>query len=220
MKNLFFYLVFFITFLSFAQNAEEIVAKNIEVSGGLTNWKKLNSIKLKGIVNLNLGESFPVEIIQKRENLTKTIFTINNKKQVIEGYDGKKAYQMNFSTNKIETLTSYQPESFESDLINYKEKGFKMEYVEQTKVYNSTCYKVKFTKENKTTFYYFNVKNYQLEKEENDDEIIFYGEYKKTGVYQFAFRIESINKRDKSSFVMELNKIEINPKLTIKDFRR
>lgn len=219
MNKLFFFALLISSCL-FAQNADEIVTKNIEVSGGLNNWKKLNSIKLEGIVNLNLGESFPIEIIQKRENLTKTIFIINNKKQVIEGFDGKKAYQMNFSTNKIETLTSYQPESFESDLINYKEKGFNIEYIEQSKVYNSTCYKVKLIKNNIVSYYYFNVKNFQLEKEENDNEIIIYGDYKKVGVYQFAFRIESINKKDKSSFVMELNKIKVNPKLAIKDFRR
>ena len=220
MNKLIFYLFFFLTFLSYAQNADEIVTKNLENTGGLKNWKKLNSVKLTGTVNLNLGESFPIEIIQKKENLTKTTFTINNKKQIIEGFDGKKAYQMNFSTNKVETLTSYQAEPFESDLINYKEKGFTIKYVGQEKIENKNCYKIQLKKDDKSLFYYFNIKNLQLEKEENKNEIIIYSDYKNVGGYQFAFRIESINKKDNSSFVIELNKIEINSKLTIKDFKR
>ena len=199
MNKLIFYLFFFLTFLSYAQNADEIVTKNLENTGGLKNWKKLNSVKLTGTVNLNLGESFPIEIIQKKENLTKTTFTINNKKQIIEGFDGKKAYQMNFSTNKVETLTSYQAEPFESDLINYKEKGFTIKYVGQEKIENKNCYKIQLKKDDKSLFYYFNIKNLQLEKEENKNEIIIYSDYKNVGGYQFAFRIESINKKDNSS---------------------
>jgi hypothetical protein len=33
--------------LKFAQTAKEIIDKNIELSGGLTNWKLLNSVLLQ-----------------------------------------------------------------------------------------------------------------------------------------------------------------------------
>ena len=34
----------------FGQTAKEIIDKNIELSGGLTNWKLLNSVLLQGKV--------------------------------------------------------------------------------------------------------------------------------------------------------------------------
>ena len=51
-----------------AQTAKEIIDQNIEKSGGLTNWKLLNSIVLQGKLTLGINDSYPIKIFQQRPN--------------------------------------------------------------------------------------------------------------------------------------------------------
>ena len=44
----------------------EIINKNIEFSGGLTNWKLLNSVQLQGKVILGVQDEYPIKIFQER----------------------------------------------------------------------------------------------------------------------------------------------------------
>ncbi|MGZ5273778.1 MAG: histidine kinase, partial [Kaistella sp.] len=69
-----------------AQTAKEIIEKNIELSGGLTNWKLLNSIIIHGKLTLGINDHYPIKIFQERPNLTKTVITLNKKETAIEGY--------------------------------------------------------------------------------------------------------------------------------------
>ncbi|MFY7814152.1 MAG: histidine kinase, partial [Chryseobacterium taeanense] len=97
-------LVFILVFSQsiFAQTAKEIIDKNIELSGGLTNWKLLNSVLLQGKVILGIKDEYPIKIYQQRPNLTKTVITVGGKDTAIEGYDGTKGYAMNYATNKVQ----------------------------------------------------------------------------------------------------------------------
>jgi len=56
-----------------AQTAAQIIDKNIQNTGGLVQWKLLNTILLQGKVILGVNEEYPVKIYQARPNLTKTI---------------------------------------------------------------------------------------------------------------------------------------------------
>ncbi|HEX7870571.1 MAG TPA: histidine kinase, partial [Chryseobacterium sp.] len=129
MKKLLIVFVLIISQLSFAQTAKEIIDKNIELSGGLTNWKLLNSVLLQGKVILGIKDEYPIKIYQQRPNLTKTIITIGGKDTAIEGYDGSKGYAMNYATNKIQEYKEYVPESFDNDFIDWENKGFDAKYL-------------------------------------------------------------------------------------------
>ena len=56
----------------FSQTAEQII-ENIQSTGGLTQWKLLNSIMLQGKVVLGVSEEYPVKIFQQRPNLKTTL---------------------------------------------------------------------------------------------------------------------------------------------------
>jgi len=102
MKKLLIVSIVMIAQCAFAQTAKEIIDKNIEVSGGLTHWKLLNSVLLQGKVILGIKDEYPIKIYQQRPNLTKTVITIGGKDTAIEGYDGSKGYAMNYAANKLQ----------------------------------------------------------------------------------------------------------------------
>src|SRR5690606_17874750 len=125
----------------FGQTAKEIIDKNIELSGGLTNWKLLNSVLLQGRVTLGINDEYPIKIYQQRPNLTKTAITIGKKETAVEGYDGTKGYAMNYAANKIQEYPNYIAESFDNDFNDWENKGFEAKYLGKEKVDEIYCHK-------------------------------------------------------------------------------
>ena len=210
MKKLLIIFVLIFSQLSFAQTAKEIIDKNIELSGGLTSWKLLNSVLLQGKVILGVKDEYTIKIYQQRPNLTKTVLTINGKDTAIEGYDGNKGYAMNYATNKIQIYPQYVAESFDNDFIDWENKGFEAKYLGKEKVREIYCHKVELTKNVNKNLYYFDVKSFMLLKEVKKDETLNYSDYKKVGNLLMPFRIESASPKKDGDFVMLLNKVEIN----------
>ena len=219
MERIFILFSFLFSVLYFTQTATEIIDKNIEVSGGITNWKLLNSVILQGKVTLGVNDEYPIKILQQRPNLTKTTIVIDKKETPIEGYDGKKGYGMNYATNKIQEYPSYVPESFDNDFIDWENKGFETKYLGKEKVGNLYCHKVELTKNVNKNYYYFDTKTYMLVKEEKKDEVLVYSDYKKVGNLLFPFRIESSSSKRDSDYVITLSKIEINKELPANAFK-
>ena len=219
MKKIVFVLMMLVSGIISAQTAKEIIDKNIEKSGGLTNWKLLNSIVLQGKLTLGINDSYPIKIFQQRPNLTKTVITINKKETAIEGYDGKKGYAMNYATNKIQEYPNYNAESFDTDFIDWENKGFEAKYLGKEKVGEIYCHKVELTKNVNKTIYYFDTKNYMLLKEVKSDETLSYSDYRKIGSLLMPFRIESSSQKKDSDYVMILNSVETNKALPANTFK-
>ncbi|WP_027376263.1 hypothetical protein [Kaistella palustris] len=203
----------------FAQTAKEIIDKNIELSGGLTNWKLLNSVILQGRVTLGVNDEYPIKIYQERPNLTKTVITINKKETPIEGFDGTKGYAMNYATNKIQEYPNYNPESFDNDFIDWESKGFEARYLGKEKIGETYCHKVELTKNVNKTVYYFDTRTYMLVKEVKADETLVYKDYRKVGSLLMPFRMESSSQKKDSDYVMIINKIETNKVLPANTFK-
>lgn len=210
MNKIFLVFALVVSQLMLAQTGKEIIDKNIEVSGGLTNWKLLNSVLLQGKVTLGINDEYPIKIFQARPNLTKTSIIIGKKETAIEGYDGKKGYAMNYATNKLQEYPNYVAEAFDNDFIDFENKGFEAKYLGKEKIGSSYAHKVELTKNVNKTYYYFDTRNYMLLKEEKKDEVLVYSEYKKVGNLMFPFRIESSSPKKDSDYVMLIYKVETN----------
>lgn len=210
MKKLFLAFAVIFSVIINAQTAKEIIDKNIELSGGLTNWKLLNSVVLYGKVTLGVNDEYPIKIFQQRPNLTKTVITINKKETAIEGFDGKKGYAMNYATNKVQEYSNYVAESFDNDFIDWESKGFEAKYLGKEKIGEIYCHKVELTKNVNKTLYYFDTKTYMLLKEIKKDETLVYADYKQIGSLMMPYRIESSSPKRDSDYVMLINKIETN----------
>lgn len=210
MKKIFLGLVMVVSCLINAQTAKEIIEKNIELSGGLTNWKLLNSVVLQGKVTLGINDEYPIKIYQQRPNLTKTVITLNKKETAVEGYDGKKGYAMNYATNKLQEYPNYIAESFDNDFIDWENKGFEAKYLGKEKVGETYCHKVELTKNVNKTIYYFDTRSYMLLKEAKTEETLDYGDYRKVGALLMPFRLQSTSQKKDGDYVMIINKIETN----------
>lgn len=202
-----------------AQTAKEIIDKNIELSGGLTNWKLLNSVMLQGKVILGVKDEYPIKIFQQRPNLTKTVITINKKETPIEGYDGQKGYAMNYAQNKLQVYPDYVAESFDNDFIDWENKGFDAKYLGKEKVGETYCHKVELTKNVNKNYYFFDTKKFMLVKEIKKGETLQYSDYKKTGNLLMPYRIESSSAKQDGDYVIILNKIEVNKVFPENTFR-
>ncbi len=210
MKKLFLVFVLIFSQFFFSQTAKEIIDKNIELSGGLTSWKLLNSVLLQGKVILGIKDEYPIKIYQQRPNLTKTVLMINGKDTAIEGYDGTKGYAMNYAANKLQVYPEYVSESFDNDFIDWENKGFEAKYLGKEKVGDIYCHKVELTKNVNKNLYYFDTKSFMLLKEVKKEETLSYSDYKKVGNLLMPFRIESSSAKKDGDYVILLNKVEIN----------
>ncbi|WP_419489430.1 histidine kinase [Chryseobacterium bernardetii] len=211
MKKIIYLVLFTVTSsLFYGQTAKEIIDKNIELSGGLTNWKLLNSVLLQGKVVLGIKDEYPIKIYQQRPNLTKTIIVVGGKETAIEGFDGNKGYAMNYATNKLQVYPEYVPESFDNDFIDWESKGFDAKYLGKEKVGEIYCHKVELTKNVNKNMYYFDTKTYMLLKEIKKDETLVYSDYKKVGNLTMPFRIESSSPKKDGDYVMLLNRVDVN----------
>lgn len=190
--------------------AKQIIDKSIQVTGGLVRWKLLNTILIQGKVVLGVKEEYPMKIYQARPNLTKTIITINGKEQVIEGFDGKKGYAMNYATNILQEYPSYKPESFDTDFIDYEQKGFTVEVLGEEKIGDVETYKVGLTKNVNKIIYFFDKQTHLLIREIKKGETITYSDHRKVENLIMPFRIESSSPKKDSDYVLLINKIEIN----------
>ena len=202
-----------------AQTAKEIIDQNIENTGGLTNWKLLNSVILNGKVTLGVNDEYPMKIYQQRPNLTKTTIVINKKETAIEGFDGKKGYAMNYANNKVQEYPNYIAESFDNDFIDWENKGFEAQYLGKEKVGETYCHKVELKKNVNKNIYYFDTKTYMILKEVKKEDVLLYSDYKKVGNLMFPFRIESSSPKKEGDYVILLNKIEANKVLPANTFR-
>lgn len=210
MRKLLFIAILLITTLFSAQTAKQIIDKNIEITGGLTNWKLLNSILLQGKVILGVSEEYPLKIYQQRPNLTKTVITVGKKENVVEGYDGKNGYSMNYVVNKLQVQKDYVAESFDTDFIDFENKGFSAQVLGKEKVGERECFKVELIKNVNKTVYFFDVQNFFLLKEVKKDEILIYSEFKKVNGLIMPFRIEASTPKKEGDYVMILNRIDTN----------
>ncbi len=216
-----FFLLIFIPLFStglWAQSAEQIINQHLEKSGGVSNWKKLNSIILKGDAVLGLEQSYPMIIYHRRPYEKKVVFSVQGKEMLNEGFDGKNGWTFNEISGKNEILKEYQPDSFDSDMLDYQKKGFTAVYTGKSTSERKECYKVELTKNVNKVTYCFSIKDYSLLWEENDEEKQFYYDYKKFDGLEFATRIVG-QPKEGGEYVIKFSQILINPRIDDKIFK-
>ncbi len=157
-----------------AQTADEVINKYITTIGGAEKLKALKGVKLEMTTNQG-GMEIPVEVVQMPGGSTYVKINLQGKEITQMAYDGKTMWSTSFMTMKAEKSTAEESENmqlnnadFPDELLDYKTKGYKAEFVGKETKEGAECYKVKFTKKPTTiagvktdevTFYYFETEN-------------------------------------------------------------
>lgn len=149
-------LLFTLTFsiTSKAQNAEKIVDTYIETVGGLDAWNKIKTMKIKG-VGKEGGTDYPFTAIYTNKGESIIFVDIQGTNFIYEAFDGETLWAMSMqsmkpeaqdsetSANHKKTAQDYLPDS----LMNYKAKGYKVEFAGNETFDGTECYKIKLTKQ-------------------------------------------------------------------------
>lgn len=142
-------------------SVDDIVDTYLENIGGADAWTALTSVRMEAKMS-QMGMEFPGVMIQAPPNKQRMEINIQGQ-QMIQAYDGETAWWINpfmgasdAQPMPAEMSEEFTKEVFESEFINYKDKGHTLEYLGDVEVDGVMCHEVKMTKEDGTEeFHYF-----------------------------------------------------------------
>jgi outer membrane lipoprotein-sorting protein len=212
-----------------AQTVDEIIAKNIEAHGGAEKMKAAESLRMTGKMALGQGIEAPVVMEQKRPASFRMELTVQGM-TFVQAYDGKGGWKVNpFEGKKDpeplgedELKDAAEQADFDGPLVDYKEKGNKVELVGKEKVEGSDAYKLKVTLKNgDVRYFYLDADSYLEVKAESkrmirgsevESETV-YGDYKDVNGYVLAHSVEFGAKGSQQRQKVTVEKVDFNPTL-------
>ena len=161
---------------SFAQTADEIVENYLKNIGGKEKLSQVKAIHIKAVTKTQ-GIEIPVDIYMTADGKQYIEFELQGKKMVQQAFDGKTAWHTDMLSMKNEKLDNETTENlkrnskdeFPNPLLNYKEKGFKIELIGKEEVEGTEAFKIKITEHpvlmqgkevSKEAYFYFDSENF------------------------------------------------------------
>jgi hypothetical protein len=202
-----------------AQSVDDIVAKAIVARGGVKRIKSLHSQRLTGRISLNTGESGPFAVEMKRPGMMRETLTLGDK-SMIRITDGIVGWAVGSLRDLAEPKQVIAEElrnlagsaDFEGPLVDYKEKGNKIELAGKEKIGKRMAYKLVISMKNgENRLDFIDSKSHLEVKWQGlvDGNMFesYFRDYREVKGLMYAFEIESKNQK------IVLDKVEVNPKL-------
>ena len=158
-----------------AQTADEIITNYFENTGGADAWSSIERIKMTGVAAFGPQEYPFVQFAMKDGRMAVEI-ELQGQKFVPQAFDGETLWSTNFQTMSPEAADSEASMNFKKEaqdiidtFLNYKDKGYTLEKLEDETVEGTETFKLKLTKkpnvidgveEENITFYYFDKENF------------------------------------------------------------
>lgn len=215
----------FLGLLCQAETVDDIIAKNMEVKGGIDKLRAIKTNKTTGKMTM-MGFETQVTMWYKEPGMMKMEMTIAEKLMTF-AYDGKTAWQISPLTGSDEPqeVTGAQAEQVKDNadmmsdpLVDYKKKGFKLDLEGKEDMEGTPVYKLKLTKKDgKITYFFIDAENYielktQMTRTINEQETTtetFFGDFKEVGGVMMAHSMTiKVNGQDMGNITIE--SVEIN----------
>lgn len=157
------------TFIAKSQTVDEVITKHIEAIGGKEAWKKVNTLKIDGNLNVQ-GTDIKISLVQLHGKGMRQDIMV----QGMEGYQIVTPTQgwtfMPFqgqtevTAMSVEDVKQAQNElDTHGSLLDYKEKGHTAEMVGKENIDGTECYKIVLTlNSGKKETVFINSKNYYV----------------------------------------------------------
>lgn len=172
MKRLLLFLFILFTGVSmYAQTADEILAKYLETTGGVQNWKALKTMKATGKMSMQ-GMDLDFNMTSKVPNKMHMVIKFQGQ-EIIQAYDGVDAWMLNPLAGgkepvKIpeEQAKEMTEQEVEDEFIDYTKKGHEVKLLGKEEVDGASCYKIELIKnknndkEDVTEIHYFDAENF------------------------------------------------------------
>ena len=218
-----------------AQTAEEIVAKYIKTVGGMEKIQAVKTLRRTG--KFTGGGGFEAVIVEetKRPNKVRQEFLLQGLTQ-ITAYDGKAGWKVEPWGGKKdpeplgeeEMKQIIEDSDLEGPLINYQQKGNKVEFVGMEPVEGTDSFKLRVTLANGDVRYYYLDTDYYVPVKIETRRIIrgaereyetTLGDYKEVDGWYLPYSIESGVKRSEATQKITYEKIEANVPIDDSRFR-
>jgi hypothetical protein len=207
------------------QNLDDIIAKNIAARGGMDRWQNVTTLRVEGVVNSGGTEITTVQE-NKRPAKIRSEFTIQGMTG-IQAWDGSAGWQLMpfggrrdpelVSTEDIKSLI--EDADIEGPLVNWREKGHKVDYVGVESVDGTDAHKIKITRRNGDITYVYIDAEYFLEiriesvrkvhgaESETRTDI---GNYETVDGLVIPFLFESGQKGSQATQKLRVTKVQVN----------
>jgi len=209
-----------------AQTADDIVAKYIKTVGGMERIQAVKTLRRSGKIVGGGGFELPTVMDNKRPNMFRQEVTLQGLTGII-AYNGKTGWKVEpFQGKKDaeplgeeEMKQAIEESDFDGPLVNYQQKGNKVEFVGMDPVEGTDAYKLKVTLANgEVRFYYMDTDYYVPIKIETkriirgaeiETETVL-GDYKEVNGWYLPFSIENGGKGSQFKAKLTYEKIEAN----------
>jgi outer membrane lipoprotein-sorting protein len=215
-----------------AQTVDEIIAKYYQAAGGLATMKAVHSTRVSGTTSSPNGEA-PFTRITLRPGLVRVDFTIQGT-TATQAFDGQTAWW--FMPFMGQTAPQTMPSdlaanmkegaAFDGPLVDYAVRGIRVEMVGKEQVDSASAYKLRVTMPSgNVTYYYLDANSYLPIRTETTRTmqgqaltiVSDMKDYRPEGGLMIPHTVEVTQGPGQQSFVID--KVEINPPLTVADFQ-
>ena len=164
--------------LSFAQTVDEILAKHVEAAGGEAAWRKINSMKIEGTVNVQ-GTDILIVITQLHNKGRRNDVTVMGMTgyQILTTEKGWSYMPFQGQTEPTETkkedVIADQAElDIQGSILDYKSKGHTIELAGKETVDGKELFKINLTyKSGKKATLFLDPANYHIVKSITTDKV-------------------------------------------------
>src|SRR5712691_1202137 len=218
-----------------AQTAEEIVAKYIKTVGGPEKIQAVKTLRRSG--KFTGGGGFEAAVLEenKRSNMVRQEFSLQGL-TAVNAYDGKTGWKIEPWQGKKEPEPLGEEEmkqiledsDFDGPLVNYQQKGNKVEFVGMEPVEGTDAFKLKLTLANGDVSYYYMDTDYYVPIKIETKRMIrgaereyetSLGDYKEVAGWYLPHSFETNAKGSQDKQKIVFDKIEANAQIDEGRFR-
>jgi hypothetical protein len=219
-----------------AQTADDIIAKYVKTVGGMEKIQAVKTLRRTG--KFTGGGGFEAAVLQenKRPNKVREEFLLQGLTGV-NAYDGKAGWKIEpwqgkkdpEALSEEEMKQILEDSDFDEPIVNYQQKGNKVEFVGLEQVEGTDAYKLKVTLASGDVRYYYMDTDYYVpikvemkrmirgaEQEFEESR----GDYKEVGGWYLPFAIEAGLKGSTDRQKVTLEKIEANVAIDDRRFEK
>ena len=209
-----------------AQTADEIIAKYVKTIGGMEKIQAVRTLRRSGTIEL--GRGFEARVVQesKRPNKVRQEFLFQGLTGV-NAYDGRAGWKIEPWQGKKDPEALSEEEmkqivedaDFDEPLVNYQQKGNKVEFVGMDQVDGTDALKLKVTLASGDTRYYYMDTDYyvpikidvkrMIRGAEQEFETSL-GDYKEVAGWYLPYAVETRRKGTEDVQKFTFEKIEAN----------